>query len=122
MEARSDFGLGCNVPRHLCAITRCTGCQRGLCSCHQIKAEKQKSQKYSHLCTTYYFSPFAVETSGAFGPEALSLLSDIGRLIQAETGEPKSYQFLLQGITVAVQRGNAASIRGTARVVDDVFI
>ena len=87
-----------------------------------IKAEKQKSQKYSHLCTTHYFSPFAVETSGAFGPEALSLLSDIGRLIQAETGEPKSYQFLLQGIAVAVQRGNAASIRGTARVVDDVFI
>ena len=75
-----------------------------------------------HLCTTHYFSPSAVETSGAFGPEALSLLSDIGRLIQAETGEPKSYQFLLHGIAVAVQRGNAASIRGTARVVDDVFI
>ena len=77
---------------------------------------------YSHLCTTHYFSPFAVETSGVFGPEALSLVSDIGRLIQAETGEPKSYQFLLQGIAVAVQRGNAASIRGTAHVVDDVFI
>ncbi len=41
---------------------------------------------------------------------------------EAETGEPKSYQFLLQGIAVAVQRGNAASIRGTAHVVDDVFI
>ena len=81
-----------------------------------FKAEQQKNRKYSHLCTTHYFSPFAVETSGVFGPEVLSLVSDIGRLIQAETGEPKSYQFLLQGIAVAVQRGNAASIRGTAHV------
>ena len=119
MEARSDFGLGCNVPRHLCAITRCTGCQRGLCSCHQNR-EAEESKVLSPL-HHHYFLPFAVETSNAFGPEALSLLSDIGRLIQAETGEPKSYQFLLQGIAVAV-RGNAASIRGTARVVNDVFI
>ena len=87
-----------------------------------FKAEQQKNRKYSHLCTTHYFSSFAVETSGIFGPEALSLVSDIGRLIRAETGEPKSYQFLLQGIAVAVQRGNAASIRGTVHVVDDVFI
>ena len=87
-----------------------------------FKAEQQNNRKYSHLCTTHYFSPFAVKTSGAFGPEALSLVSDIGRLIRAETGEPKSNQLLLQGIAVAVQRGNAASIRGTAHVVDNVFI
>ena len=43
MEARSDLGLGCNVPRHLYAITRCTGCQRGLCNCLQSRAaEKSK--------------------------------------------------------------------------------
>ena len=61
-----------------------------------FKAEQQNNRKYSHLCTTHYFSSFAVETSGVFGPEALSLVSDIGRLIRAETGEPKSKQLLLQ--------------------------
>ena len=83
---------------------------------------KQSSRRIKRTLTSHYFSPFAVETSGVFGPEALSLVSDIGRLIRAETGEPKFCQFLLQGITVAVQRGNAASIRGTAHVVDDASI
>ena len=65
--------------------------------------------------------PFAVETSGVFGPEALSLLEDIGRRIRAGTGEPRSLQFLLQGVSVAIQRGNAASVLGTAHVIDNVF-
>ena len=46
---------------------------------------------------------FAIETSGVFGPEALSFLRELGRRIKAETGEPRSLQFLLQGIAVAVQ-------------------
>lgn len=51
-----------------------------------------------------------METSGAFGPSALALLSDIGRLIRAETGELKSHQFLLQAITVVVQQLRERSI------------
>ena len=39
--------------------------------------------EYSHLRTAHYVSPFAVETSGAFGPEVLSLVSDISWLIWA---------------------------------------
>ena len=54
--------------------------------------------------------PFAAETSRVFGPEALSLLEDIGRQIRAETEEPRSFPFLLQVISVAIQRGNAACV------------
>ena len=76
METRSNFGLGCNVPRHL-APSHVALAAREACAV-AVKAEQQKSRKYCYLCTTHYFSPFAVETSGALGPEALSLLSDIG--------------------------------------------
>ena len=55
-------------------------------------------------------------------PEALSLLEEISRRIRAETGEPRSFQFLLQGVSVAIQRGNVASVLGTAHVIDNVFI
>ena len=34
-----------------------------------------------------------------FGSEALSLLDDVDRWIRAEIGEPRSFQFLLQGIS-----------------------
>ena len=61
-------------------------------------------------------------TSGVFGPEALSFLRELGRRIKAETGEPRSLQFLLQGIAVAVQRGNTAAVLGTAPPTDIVYI
>ena len=52
----------------------------------------------------YHFVPIAIETSIVFVPKALSFLRELGRRIKADTGEPRSLQFLLQGITVAVQQ------------------
>ena len=85
MEVRSKFGLRYNAtfaPSHVALAAR-EACAVA------IEAEQQKRRKYSHLCTTHHCSPFAVDTSGAFGPEALALLSDIGWLIRAEAEEPK---------------------------------
>ena len=80
-------------------------------------------ETYADLAASYHFVPVSVETLGVFGPEALSLLEDIGRqIIRAETGEPRSLQFLLQGVSVAIQQGNAASVLGTTHVIDNVFI
>jgi len=59
------------------------------------------------------FCPFVVETLGVWGPEAASLVSELGRRIAVITGEPRSASFLRQRIDVALQRGNAASIMGT---------
>ena len=44
----------------------------------------------------------------------MTFVKELGRCVRAETGEPRSLQFLLQGIyvAVAIQRGNAAAVRG----------
>ena len=59
--------------------------------------------------------PIAVETLGAFGPESATFVKHLGKLIQHKTGEKRSTFFLFQSISMAVQRGNAASILGTVR-------
>jgi len=76
-------------------------------------AETCKSAKYSELSVAYTFVPVAVETFGAWGPEATSFLTELGRRIATFTGEPRSMAFLKQRIDVALQRGNAASVLGT---------
>ena len=41
-----------------------------------IQAEQRKTEKYAHLSASHHFVAFAIETSGVFGPEVLSLLED----------------------------------------------
>ena len=78
------------------------------------QAEQNKRQKYAHLAASYYFVPVAIETSGVMGPEALAFIRELGHRLKAETGEPRSLHFLLQRISVAMQRGNAAAVLGTS--------
>ena len=42
----------------------------------------------------------------------LELVREVGRRIAMETGEPRSADFLLQRLSVVVQRGNCASVLG----------
>ena len=56
-----------------------------------------------------------METFGGWGPEGANLIRSIGKKIQENTGEKRSTFFLFQSISLAVQRGNAASVLGTAR-------
>jgi hypothetical protein len=87
-------------------------------------AESRKSTKYRSLAALYSFKPVAVETLGALGDEASSFFRDLGRRIAATTTEPRSFQFLMQRLSVTVQRGNAACIVGTvptSRGLDDIF-
>jgi len=58
------------------------------------------------------FSPVAVETLGMWGPEAISLVKELGKRTTALTGEPGYAAFLRHRIDIALQ-GNAASIMGT---------
>ena len=76
--------------------------------------ERRKREKYVHLDPCLFFVPIAVETLGAMGPEAGHFFRDLGQRIAAATSEPLSHQYLLQRVAVAVQRGNAAAILGTA--------
>jgi hypothetical protein len=78
-----------------------------------LQAEKKKFRKYQGALSRYLFVPFAVETLGPFGEEALALVKDLGRRISDNTGEIRSKSFLTQRISIAIQRGNAASIFST---------
>ena len=75
--------------------------------------EQRKREKYAHLDPSHFFVPIAVETLGATGPEAGHFFRDLGRPIAVTTSEPLSHQHLLQRVSVAIQRGNAAAILGT---------
>jgi len=88
------------------------------------EAEARKRTKYNCLAATYYFVPVAVETLGALGEEATAFISDLGHRIVATSGEPRSTAFLFQRLSIAIQRGNAASITGTSppsAKLDDIF-
>ena len=76
-------------------------------------AEDRKCGKYRDLPPGHFFSPIAIETLGAIGPKSLTLLKEIGGRIRAETGDPRSTEYMLQRLSVAVQRGNCTSIRGS---------
>ena len=77
------------------------------------QAEMRKRSKYEIIARTHHFVPVVVETSGAFGTEALDLFAEITRRVRTVTQEVRARAFLLQQVSVALQRGNAASVMGS---------
>ena len=68
--------------------------------------------------------PVAVETMGSWAPMGLKFVKEIGTRIADASGEKRSTSFLFQAISVAIQRGNAASVAGTipnARQLDEIY-
>ena len=85
--------------------------------------EELKTKKYKDL-TNYHFVPIAAETYGAWGPQGLRLLKEIGSKICDVTNEKCSTFYLLQRLSIAIQRGNAACILGSvpeSESLDEVF-
>ena len=65
-----------------------------------------------------------METFGGWGPEGAAIIKSLGKMIQNRTGEKRSTFFLFQAISLAVQRGNAASVLDTARIgenLDEIY-
>jgi len=75
--------------------------------------EKKNLFKYSRPLSLYDFTPIAVETLSAVRESAMNFLQELGRRITNATAEPRFFMFLMQRISVAVQRGNAVCITGT---------
>ena len=76
-------------------------------------AEGKKADKYSSLGVGYSFAPIAIETFRAMGKKTLSFLKELGHRVRRCTGEVKAKAFLLQRLSVVVQRGNTASVLGS---------
>ena len=77
--------------------------------------EDRKANKYIHLDPAYLFIPLAFETLGVFGPKTLAFVRELGRRISQETGEVRETSFLMQRLSIAVQRGNLAAVLGSCR-------
>ena len=76
-------------------------------------AEEEKRKFYSSLQSRYRFEPLAIETSGAYGKSSAKLVAELGRRISSKTGEKRETAWLRQRLSMAVIRGNAASILAT---------
>ena len=76
-------------------------------------AEGVKLTKYATLTAAHHFVPIAIETLGAWGPSGLSFINELGKKITVAFGDPRATAFLKQRLSLAVQRGNAASVLGT---------
>ncbi|CAH2239651.1 jg20587 [Pararge aegeria aegeria] len=76
-------------------------------------AEQAKRRKYENLDSSFIFVPFGVETLGPWGPEARALFKELSKRVIESTGYPRAGSYLGQRISLAIQRGNAASILGT---------
>ena len=88
------------------------------------QAEARKSSKYAGLPVTHSFVPVAIETLGAIGPHSLVFLRELGRRVRRQMGNIFATSSLLQKLSVAVQRGNAAclSYKGDSGVVLDLHL
>ncbi|KAG7312232.1 hypothetical protein JYU34_001704 [Plutella xylostella] len=94
------------APSHLPSTSTEAGAAAG-------RAETMKGRKYASLGEGYMFVPFGVETLGPWGPEARRLVKEIGSRLKEVTRDPRAGSYLAQRISIAIQRGNAASVLGT---------
>ena len=87
------------------------------------RAEERKRTKYATIAATHIFQPVGFETLGSFGPAAFSFVKEIGARLRERTDEPMAGAYLMQRISVEIQRGNAIAILGTippSRALEDM--
>ena len=63
----------------------------------------------------------AIETSGVYGQRTTDFLKELGHRLRQVSGEANSFQYLAQRLSVAIQRGNSASVMGTMHGNDEEF-
>ena len=59
--------------------------------------------------------PAGIETYGAYGPQVIKLVKQIGKKIQDATGEKLSTFYLFQSISMAIQKGNVVCVMGLVK-------
>ena len=96
-----------------CADTFCSSAlskSATLAGAAAAEAEEEKRNHYQDIIEIYRFEPVAIETTDAIGPSTSCFLSELGSKIVSKTGERRASEWLYQRISVAVMRGNAASL------------
>ena len=102
-----DFTTPCTVaPSNISASTQGAGKTAN-------KAEDLKLKKYAELQTEFHVVPIAIETFGAIGTHGKKLVEEIGNMLIEKSGETRAKFFLYHRLSMAVLRGNVASVLGT---------
>jgi len=71
------------------------------------QAATRKSAKYVDFTAAYIFQPIAVENLGPINASALDFISNLGPKISYLSDDDRDAQFLLQRISVTIQRFNS---------------
>ena len=83
-------------------------------------AEERKLALYGNLVPRHYFLPVAFETSRVIDPQSRLFLKLLHHRISLITGEARSSVFLLQRLSFAVERENAAFLLGSISRSNDL--
>jgi hypothetical protein len=75
------------------------------------QAENAKRNKYSGLPARYMLTPIAFESLGVMGEDTKKFMNSIGERLKVAMREPKAKEYLLQRISIQIQRGNAHIIK-----------
>ena len=59
-------------------------------------AEKKKRAKYMHILDRVAFQPLAFETFGPWGPDTKAWISKVARMVEEQTGEKRSHEYIRQ--------------------------
>ena len=74
------------------------------------KTKQDKVKKYAPMSRDFYMVPICVKTTGVWGPSGYKFIKELGRLTSERTKEKRSTSFLMQNISMEIQRGNCASV------------
>ena len=78
-----------------------------------VAAEERKRTKYASLADRYIFEPVAMENTGVVGSSTAKFLEVLGKRVTAQTGDRRETIWLFERLSLAVVRGNTASILAT---------
>ena len=70
-------------------------------------ADRRKKDKYSFLSANYLFQPIAIETFGCFNQSGLDFIFELGQRLIGISHDARERDFLLQRLSVTIQRFNA---------------
>lgn len=76
-------------------------------------AIKKKHHLYEEIEQNYTFVAFAVETIGPWAKESEDFINVIGKKLIKVTGDKRSRLYLIQRLSLAIQRGNFECVSGT---------
>jgi hypothetical protein len=79
------------------------------------EANTRKCDKYANIMLTHDFCAIACETMGPINESGLSLLKKLGHEISKATGDPRETAFLLQRLSIIIQRGNSMAFSNSFR-------